>query len=291
VYRVWLLILITFSAHATDITPHLDNKSSSQQCRLAIGCIFQQEGPWLKEWIEFHRLIGVEHFYLYNNLSTDNYLEILAPYVQSGIVELFDYPVEFFERKDQVAVYMHAFAQANANQTTWLALIDADEYIVPMESTSILDLLEEHSEHGAIYLWWQVFGTSGVEKLEEDELMLEKLTLKVPEDDIANIWGKTIVQTRFGERASSAHFFRCAIEKQYKIVPLQKARVNHYLVRTEEYLRKVKLPRLQKWQDMGRENMFNPVTLKAFLANSEYHKDDSVMRFIAPLKERMKVFK
>ncbi len=287
-YRICLFILITFSAHATDIIPHLDNKPFFQPSRLAIGCIFQQEGPWLKEWIEFHRLMGVEHFYLYNNLSHDTYLDVLTPYIQNGIVELFDYPVEFFTNKDQEVVYTHAFKQAKASKTTWLALIDADEYIIPMESASLLDLLEEYSEHGAIYLLWQLFGTSGVEELKEDELMLEKLTLKVPEDDIVNIWGKTIIQTRFGQEPIGAHFFQCIPEKQYKIVPLQKARVNHYFVRTEKYLREVKLPRLQKWHDMGRENMFNPVTLKAFLANSKYCQDESMERFIPPLKERMK---
>jgi hypothetical protein len=31
---------------------------------LAITAIFQNEAPYLKEWIEFHLLMGAEHFYL-----------------------------------------------------------------------------------------------------------------------------------------------------------------------------------------------------------------------------------
>lgn len=38
---------------------------------LSIGAIFKDEAPYLAEWIEFHRLVGVEHFFLYDNLSTD----------------------------------------------------------------------------------------------------------------------------------------------------------------------------------------------------------------------------
>jgi hypothetical protein len=55
---------------------------------LSVCAIFRDEGPYLREWIEFHRLQGVEHFYLYDNLSTDDGPEILAPYVETGIVTL-----------------------------------------------------------------------------------------------------------------------------------------------------------------------------------------------------------
>lgn len=30
---------------------------------LAVCAIFRDEAPYLAEWIEFHRLVGVEHFY------------------------------------------------------------------------------------------------------------------------------------------------------------------------------------------------------------------------------------
>ena len=48
---------------------------------LSIAAIYRDEGPYLREWIEFHRLVGVERFFLYNNRSTDDHLEVLAPYI------------------------------------------------------------------------------------------------------------------------------------------------------------------------------------------------------------------
>ena len=33
---------------------------------VAVCAIFKNEGIFLKEWLEYHLLIGVEHFYLYN---------------------------------------------------------------------------------------------------------------------------------------------------------------------------------------------------------------------------------
>lgn len=55
---------------------------------LALTAIFRDEAPYLKEWIEFYRTIGVEHFYLHNHLSQDNFAEVLKPYIDDGIVTL-----------------------------------------------------------------------------------------------------------------------------------------------------------------------------------------------------------
>ena len=38
----------------------------------SICAIFKDEARFLREWLEYHRLIGIEHFYLYNNFSTDD---------------------------------------------------------------------------------------------------------------------------------------------------------------------------------------------------------------------------
>jgi len=55
---------------------------------LSICGIYRDEAFYLREWIEFHRLVGVERFYLYDNFSEDNHREVLAPYIESGIVVL-----------------------------------------------------------------------------------------------------------------------------------------------------------------------------------------------------------
>ena len=59
---------------------------------LAVVAIFKEEGRYLKEWLDYHLLAGVEHFYLYNNDSSDDYAEVLAPYVEKNLVTLTDWP-------------------------------------------------------------------------------------------------------------------------------------------------------------------------------------------------------
>ena len=55
---------------------------------LALVAIVKNEASYLDEWIEFHRLVGVEHIYLYDNGSTDQTREVVAPYISQGFVTL-----------------------------------------------------------------------------------------------------------------------------------------------------------------------------------------------------------
>ena len=65
---------------------------NAYQHELSVTAIFRDEAPYLREWIEYHKLLGVEHFYLYNNLSQDKCNEVLAPYVKNGEVDLIEWP-------------------------------------------------------------------------------------------------------------------------------------------------------------------------------------------------------
>lgn len=38
--------------------------------------MFYNEAKFLKEWLDYHLVIGVGHFYLYNNNSTDDYMPV-----------------------------------------------------------------------------------------------------------------------------------------------------------------------------------------------------------------------
>ena len=59
---------------------------------IAIGAIMKDEGPYLKEWLDFHILVGIKKFFLYDNGSNDNTKEILSTYIEHGIVEYHYFP-------------------------------------------------------------------------------------------------------------------------------------------------------------------------------------------------------
>ena len=60
--------------------------------QLSVCSLFKNESRYLREWLEYHRLIGVDHFYLYDNASTDRSVQILQPYIRAGLVTLVHWP-------------------------------------------------------------------------------------------------------------------------------------------------------------------------------------------------------
>lgn len=63
---------------------------------LVMAAMFKDEAPYLREWILYHRMVGVEHFWLYNNDSTDNWSEVLAPFIDEGLVDVIPWQASAF---------------------------------------------------------------------------------------------------------------------------------------------------------------------------------------------------
>ena len=93
---------------------------------LAVVAIMKNEGPYLKEWLDYHLLAGVNHFYLYDNESPDNQAEVAKPYVEAGLVDYFHTPGKFM----QMNVYLDAVKKFKF-QCRYMAFIDGDEFIFP----------------------------------------------------------------------------------------------------------------------------------------------------------------
>ncbi len=97
---------------------------------LAVVAIFKDEAPYLKEWLDYHLLAGVEHFYLYNNDSSDDCKKILAPYVEKNLVTLTDFPGKMM----QYPAYEDAIEKFRF-ECRYMAFIDLDEFIFPKVDT------------------------------------------------------------------------------------------------------------------------------------------------------------
>lgn len=155
---------------------------------ISICAVFKDEALYLKEWIEFHRLLGVTKFYLYNHNSTDDYLNILSTYIDLGIVELTDWlkvqPV-------QLDVYLDCIHK-HSGYSEWIAFIDIDEFLFSPKYKTILEALETLPEEwGAVGVNWVCFGTSGKTEW-EDSLVIERFTWRV--SDVLNNHVKSIVK-------------------------------------------------------------------------------------------------
>ncbi len=225
--------------------------SSHHLYRLAICAMFKDEAPWLKEWITYHRnVLGVDRFYLYNNESSDNYLEILQPYIEAGVVDLIDWDSTnpnhlasgaFMDAPwsaAQLGAYNDCLKTRALGQAKWVAMIDVDEFIVPVKGVksfyALLDQAEKNKK-GTVSLHWRVFGTSGVEDLEEGELLTEKLTWRANDEHPWNQLVKSI------HRPEAIDF--CLVHIAETLKPgfgartfrPDQVRIHHYWARTEKF--------------------------------------------------------
>lgn len=136
---------------------------------VGICAIFKNEACYLTEWLEYHRTIGVEHFWLYNNFSGDDYKSVLEPYIQNDIVTLIEWP----RKQGQVSAYEHCIKNFRF-EAQWIGFIDLDEFVVPIKCNKINNYLKQYERKcGSIYIYWKMFGSSGKERRENGGLVIE----------------------------------------------------------------------------------------------------------------------
>ena len=141
---------------------------------LAICATFRDEAPFLDEWISFHIGIGVTHFYLYNNFSTDNFKEVLAPWIECGCVAVTEWP----ETVGQVSACQHCVRRVRGD-CRWLAFIDIDEFLFSPSAVDIREILARYSELPALEVW-QVFFGSGAHASRPMLAVTESYLMRAP---------------------------------------------------------------------------------------------------------------
>jgi hypothetical protein len=146
-------------------------KTKKYEYTISICGIFKNEAKFLDEWIKYHLVIGIDHFYLYNNNSDDNFLEILKPYIDSNVVELIDWPFE----NSQMKAYEDCYKN-NKLKTNWLTFIDIDEFICPISSDCIKSWLKSYSKYPGVAVYWKQFGSNGRLAHDKDKYVIEQYT-------------------------------------------------------------------------------------------------------------------
>ena len=246
IHKLLFIGLLSISPHATPSSPY--------RYDLAVCAIFQNEAPYLREWLEFYRLLGAQHFYLYNNLSTDNYVEILDPYIQSGIVELYDMANSTTHNNNQMDSYNDALKRSRGI-TKWLAPLDLDEFLYPTDTYNLVDFLKNYEQYGGVCANWVMFGTSNIEKIPDDKLLIETLTLC---DPVGKRVIKSIIRPDHAIEYKhtnypvyeSGFFHVNTNHVQFKgsfspNIVIDKLRINHYWTRDKYFLLNVKIPRAE----------------------------------------------
>jgi hypothetical protein len=125
----------------------------SAKYRFVLATLIKNEAWDICEWIAFHVLQGVDHFYLYNNDSTDD-LAFQLSRIPATLVTVIDIPGAGV----QLEAYNH-FLVNFGQSSVFSAMIDADEYICGLDKVRIEDLITP--DVSGIALNWLNFGSSG----------------------------------------------------------------------------------------------------------------------------------
>ncbi|MBR6903153.1 MAG: glycosyltransferase family 2 protein [Clostridia bacterium] len=178
-------------------------RNTNFDCDLSIVAIAKNEGSYVKEWLAYHKLIGVKKVFLYDNNSTDNLEEIVKPYIDIGFVEYHSFPGEGMQLK----AYNDAINRYNKS-VRYMAIIDCDEFLVPINGELLpatIKLFEKYPCAGGIGASWCVYGSSGKEKA-EDGLVVERFTKRGIKGDFPSVHYKTIINPRLVKEYVNPHF-------------------------------------------------------------------------------------
>lgn len=232
---------------------NIEKKKEKRKKRfyVSICSIFKNEAKYFEEWLEYHVMIGVEHFYLYNNFSEDDYHKILEKYIKNGLVTLVEWPVP----QGQVTAYMDCF-QKNKSESQWICFLDLDEFICLYEKTDIKEWLKKYEKYPSIVVYWKMFGSTGKIKREK-RLVIEEFY--VSWEKITNI-GKVFYNTNYELLKHNIHSVKSVIKifgLTIKVRPINEFKkfikgdmnrktknkkftiqINHYVTKTyDEYIK------------------------------------------------------
>lgn len=237
---------------------------ASYKYMVSIATMIKDEGPYMREWIEFHRLMGVEHIYIYDDGSKDDTKEILQRYIEQGFVtyRLF----EGNERRHQVNAFMDAI-NSYREQSKYIALLDADEFLFSVSGRNIYDVIQETVDKyemqrsvnfekrcGGIGVNWRVYGFSGHETKPQG-LIIENYMYRAADDKKTNAHIKTIYNPRcvIGVNCHNGRFIPGFAEISERGTEISSPffydsscsvfRINHYGTRSvEEYVSRKRRP-------------------------------------------------
>ena len=130
---------------------------------LSVLAIFRNESHIMKEWIQHYIMEGVDHFYLINNFSTDEYLSVLKEF--RHCVSVYDSVTPNDLLIDaQTNNYKTVFDSYISGNTEWLIVVDLDEFMY----SKTLNLKNElrrvthlDPDVGSVRVSWKIFGSNG----------------------------------------------------------------------------------------------------------------------------------
>lgn len=157
-------------------------RQEGEATRTCIVTTMKNEGPFILEWLAFHRSIGVTDFLVYTNDCTDGTDRMLDLLQEKGLVQHRDNPFRTMPgMMPQHAALQAAEGEEVLRRASWAICMDVDEFInIKIGDGTLAALYAAMGEGNMISLTWRLFGNADVHAF-EDRFVTEQFRLCAPE--------------------------------------------------------------------------------------------------------------
>jgi hypothetical protein len=200
--------------------------------KVALICIAKNEDDYVNEWIEYHKKIGFDTIFIYqNNWRWDKNID--------NVIK-----IEFDGNVKQVESYNH-FIQNYHQEYQWGLFIDVDEFLVLKKHKNIKDLIIDYNDSNGLSINWYLFGDNNLTFTEGDFNVIKRFTKRQKN---VNPHIKTLLKLSQDVRMGVHNPNISLIDTNFKTVsgsfnfdgPTDVIQLNHYFVKTkQEFLNKI----------------------------------------------------
>jgi hypothetical protein len=229
--------------------------SCSKPYHLVAVTIFKDESEFLESWIDHYIKEGVDHFYMLDHGSKDNYLDVIRKYPGNMITLVRDSsskstPSTHVQREQLLNKF---FLKQIVRDANWVMVLGIDDYVYPSSFRTCIGNVLNGMEPSVqtVVLPWKLFGSKVLENNTPQDIIVNHLLRREQNFDFRMKSAlKTIVRVtdslRLTKHASNAnqsvaeHFssgdpFSADVKFSWAFGNAQPLQLNHYMVVSKSY--------------------------------------------------------
>ncbi|TIH12940.1 hypothetical protein D0S45_16595 [Marinifilum sp. JC120] len=266
-----------------------------RKIKLGILAIMRAEDKFICEWICYYKLMGVEHFYLYDNGDYEKSRKLLAPFIEEGSVTLIPFPelkglgydgtekdkeqcMQYLAYGDFLVRYMH--------NVEWVLKVDIDEFVYPKLSSgfnTIEEYIDSIPDVGNIRIPSYYFGASGFDDA-PDDIVIASYDKRLAEPSTYKSMTRSDCILR--QNYSTAHDFNVKITNKKNILNEDVLVLNHYYTKSkEDFINKVKSYNNGYMDGFKSMKLFND-----FNGQPMVHDSGEILRYVEETKNLLKKY-
>ena len=215
-----------------------------QKYYLSVGTMFKNESHSIKEWIRHYLHHGVEHFYLINDNSSDNFMQHIQEYLDKNIITLFNVNEPYYLGRQRNLYNRHILPFIK--ETKWLLMVDMDEYVWSKMDVKLPNVLKICENLGQIQIKQHIFGSNG--HISQPKFLVKSFTKRI-RDNSSDGKLKYLVNTSYDFSSLNIHHANFVDEKlmtdasKFMLINPDYFIMNHYCCQSIEFWNDVKCTR------------------------------------------------